>query len=160
MDRNDARARRLEAERDAARLDAAYDRIDARRELDVGGRQIDDHSVRRVGGDLPFDDERVREELQELLWRTDDEGMNRRRRILEHQRAVELRSELHFDEVLVRLLRRDDEPEDDGEQKSRALERQALGECFGEPSAPVRDGTRARAALVMRSRRAGHCRRQ
>jgi len=35
MDRDDARARRLEAKRDASRLDAADDGVDARWQLDV-----------------------------------------------------------------------------------------------------------------------------
>ena len=85
---------------DAARLDAAHDRVDAGRAARRPCREIDDERVGRVRSDLSLDDERVREELEQLLRRAGDERVNRRRRILEHERAVEQRSELHRDEIL------------------------------------------------------------
>ena len=54
-------------------------------------------------------------------------ALNRRRWILQNERAVELRREVHLDEILIWLLYRDDEPQNDGQEQRRALESEPLG---------------------------------
>src|SRR5205085_8490053 len=98
----------------------------------------------------------MRKELEQFLRCTDDKRVDSRRWILEHQRAVELRRELHIDEILVRLFRGDDEPEHNGEKQRRALERKTLSEHLGQTPPPGGDGTRARAALRLGSRHRRH----
>src|SRR5206468_4351483 len=88
--------------------------------------------------------------------RTDDERMDRRWWILEHQRTVELWRELHLDEILIRLLGSDDEPEDDREEQRRSFERETFRECLGDTPSPVRNGTRALAAVGVLGRRGRH----
>jgi hypothetical protein len=140
------------------RLDTAHDRIDTRRQLDVRRGQIDDDGVRRIRRDLSLYRQRMREELEQLLWCADDERVNRRRRVLEDERAVELRRELHLHEILVRLFCRHDEPEDDRDEQRRAFQREPLGEGLEKPPPPGHDQSLAGTVLRRRSRRPLHAR--